>query len=461
MQLTNLPNDILLDIMDLLPCAYAMKVACHSLLSLWKSTHLQVTEDGNEIPVPAEGSSGSMVRWLRYSGERFSWCPAVDQRPRTIILQVNGWMERWNLCKLLLSCHSSLERLVMRSSATIQNTTLSAVCNVLSGLPHLQTLEVRFVHTHLADAACTDVANSIALMYKLSRLSLVLPMNSVTIMGLHRLISGVLQAPLRELIIDVSGNWIRGTEYGKELARLSQMTALRVLRLTFGGWGVRKQFGLEHLAMFSSLTNLRELALTIVGARVTCDFFKKAMSGVASLPGLESLHLDLIASDVGQQCHRGLSMLRACRSLQTLVLSLGCPSERLLAALGAIQYASNLRRAMIILDQRSQAFTENHAQQLVRFTPRRCCVQFQIQNATVSNMNTVFNILVLGFHSMRCMQVLFLDCHMSMGCMPVYPDPWHVYRLKEHHWLLRKACDADCGCCLAVPPDCCWFLGHV
>ena len=160
-------------------------------------------------------------------------------------------------------------------------------------------------------------------MYKLSRLSLVLPMNSVTIMGLHRLISGVLQAPLRELIIDVSGNWIRGTEYGKELARLSQMTQLRVLRLTFGGWGVRKQFGLENLAMFSSLTNLRELALTIVGARVTCDFFKKAMSGVASLPCLESLHLDLIASDVGQQCHRGLSMLRACRSLQTLGLSLG------------------------------------------------------------------------------------------------------------------------------------------
>ena len=110
MHLTDLPNDILLDIMDLLPCSYTMKVACHSLLSLWRSTHLRVTEDGNEIPVPGEGSSGSMVRWLRYSGERFAWCPSVDQRPRTVILQVNGWMERWNLCKpgyILVDPHSS------------------------------------------------------------------------------------------------------------------------------------------------------------------------------------------------------------------------------------------------------------------------------------------------------------------------------------------------------------------
>ena len=61
-------------------------------------------EDANGNPVTRFGTVGGdpVVRHLHYTGEKFGWHGCMSQmQPESVALQVNGWHERWNLCKLL------------------------------------------------------------------------------------------------------------------------------------------------------------------------------------------------------------------------------------------------------------------------------------------------------------------------------------------------------------------------
>ena len=440
MHLLCLPSDILLDVMDVLSYCSVMRLVCKQLYTLWHNSHVHITEDASGTPVIGSPISSASVRWLRCTGERFQWVPQMVLCPRVLTLHINGWMERWNLCKLLNAYSSSVDRLILRSTATIGPTTFSAICVHLATMLSLRTLELRVLHAHFGDLSCRDLADAVCGMSRLSRLMLVLPMNSITIAGLHNIISGLVKTSIRHLSLDVSGNWIRGTEYGKELGRISQLEQLRSLQLTFGGWGVRKQFGLEHLSTMSSMPALQDLSLTIVGARITCEFFKKAMMGIAIMPRLTCFHLDLSACEVGEQCHRGLALLRLAKRLEQISLCLSHPTERLLSAMGFIHFAPELKRIILVIDHRSQVFTEKHALEMSRCDSMRCSVTVRVQNAKITNTNAVMQRLMEGFASTPEVEVCFSDCILSVpkGVTDLHA-PWCLEHIKEGSYMMKKS----------------------
>ena len=465
MHILLLPIEILLDVMDWMTTSAILRVVCRQLHACWHSGHIAIMEDTHGVALARSPSlSVNMVRWLRYTGERFQWTPTLLCSPRTLVLQINSWMERWNLCRVLQSYKASVERLILRSTAHVHASTLSAMCTHIGSMEQLRSLELRVCHGHFGDACARDMASAIAEMSQLFYLSLDVPMNSITITGLQHIISGMIQGGsqhLRRLCLNISGNWIRGTDYGKELARLSQLKGLLSLQLTFGGWGVRKQFGLEHLAMLGNLPSLQELSITIVGARITCEFFKKAMLGVTSLPELKRLHLDLSASDVGEQCHRGLSVVRVCKRLQRLTVALSQPTERLLSALGAIQFAPTLDHLLLVLDHRSHVFTEKHACEIARYNHPGGSIRVHLHRAKIPNMDAVIECLVQGFTCMESTEVRFLDCIVSVPSRGMESwNGWKLSHLKEGLWILVKH-STNGSCSLAVPSGSPRIPGHV
>ena len=110
------------------------------------------------------------------------------------------------------------------------------------------------------------------------------------------------------------------------------------------GWVRRpKQFGLEQLAALGQARRLRDLSLCMTGARVTSDCFRQVIAGIVQIPVLRTLTLDLHTCDLGEQCNRGLGLLRTSTTLEVLDLRLRLSgSGRVLLALGAIRYAPRL-----------------------------------------------------------------------------------------------------------------------
>jgi hypothetical protein len=100
----------------------------------------------------------------------------------------------------------------------------------------------------LGDGFASHLRGALESAPNLSRIELRLSMNSVTVRGLTALVDGLLACHnLRELELDLCGNWIRGVEYGQQIGRLGRLLRIRRLTLCLGGWGVRKQFGLQYL----------------------------------------------------------------------------------------------------------------------------------------------------------------------------------------------------------------------
>ena len=70
----------------------------------------------------------------------------------------------------------------------------------------------------------TKLGGMVGTLSHLQRMSISIPMNSITIHGLGRFMDAILHAGarckgLREMFFDVSGNFIRGPDFGKELSR--------------------------------------------------------------------------------------------------------------------------------------------------------------------------------------------------------------------------------------------------
>jgi hypothetical protein len=79
---------------------------------------------------------------------------------------------------------------------------------------------------------------------------------------------------------------------------------------------------------------------------------------LASLPLLHTLELNVESCDVGDECRRGLALLRRSASLRRVSLRLGAPTARLLSALGAVRYVVELRFLDLCLDMRYQPLTD-------------------------------------------------------------------------------------------------------
>jgi hypothetical protein len=93
---------------------------------------------------------------------------------------------------------------------------------------------------------------------------------------------------------------------------------------------------------------------------VTSEYFKRSIQGIVALPRLQTLELNVEFSDVGEECYRGLCMLRRSNTIQRLRLHLGAPSPRLLAAFGAIRYIADLRVLTVLVDMRYQPVEPAH-----------------------------------------------------------------------------------------------------
>ena len=129
-------------------------------------------------------------------------------------------------------------RLAIHSSASVVPVhSLSAFCHHLMQACQLTSLDIRVLLGKVSDTSFTELGQACGRLTGLLRLSMHIPMNSVTIGGLRHFVDQIHRhTALRELSLDVSGNWIRGTDYGRELSRLMYLPRLRDLDLRFGGW---------------------------------------------------------------------------------------------------------------------------------------------------------------------------------------------------------------------------------
>ena len=159
-----------------------------------------------------------------------------------------------------------------------------------SAVESLRDVAVCTPSCRLTDTALRWITALLLTAPRCQRLALHLTMNGITVTGLHHLsetVGGL--HDLTDVSLDIRGNWMRGVEYGEALSVFVRAirSSLRTLHLAFGGWGVRKQFGLQHLAALSECVHLRELSLCVTGARITSDSFRRVVSGVVRLPNLQ------------------------------------------------------------------------------------------------------------------------------------------------------------------------------
>jgi hypothetical protein len=340
------PDDVLVLVMDFVQRALPLVCVSRRFAELWAAHHHHLSLRRLACP-PAQ------PLWLWAHGPPWPAPPPATARARALVLRVRLW--GGDVARLVTgSAGPALLRLALVSTpgTPVNEGAWLALC---AALPRtLRCLELRVAQGYLSDTAFAALGAAMGgRLPALVHATVAVPMNNVTLAGLRAFLDGAERAAcLTQLDLDVSGNLIRGVEYGAELARVARLPRLRVLSLTFGGWAVRKQFGLQALADLRHAHGLRSLSLAVVGARMTCDFFKKAVAGLVRLPGLERLTLDLARCDVGEQCHRALSLLRSAPVLRHLTLSLGAPAERLLLALGALRHMPCLRRLDLTIDHR-------------------------------------------------------------------------------------------------------------
>lgn len=334
-----LPDDVLVHVFDFLQTPWPLALVNRRLHELWSSN-------------AGGGWTGRSLLWLNVQVDPFTAlaAPVGLGAPRTLTLRVRHWGAQ--LGRTVSSVQHSLTRLVLTTAGAgilAREAALVAVCEALP--PTLRVLEVHLPDSRLGDGSLSAIGAAAAGPC-ITRAVVRVPINRITIAGLRAFAAHVCGAPaLHDLELDVSGNYIRGPEYGVQVARLAQPPALTDLAVTFGGWAMRKQFGLQALAGLADAVGLRRLALTLLGARVTCEAFKKAVFGIARLPRLESLELNLSHSDVGEQCNRGLALLRFTPSLRRVSVSLDCPSPRLLSALGGWRHVPTIEHIELNVDQ--------------------------------------------------------------------------------------------------------------
>ena len=333
MRLTDLPDDALLHVMHCLQSSL-LGFSCKQLHRVW-TTHclclpvspstsvqqalwvsLHVDRNSGGVLLPTVGGA-----WLTphtvvaCGGERLR----RGAPPRLPTVGPTGGRSVLPLCRAVRSLAGlHLRRLCLRKEAGavfLSDDILVNLSQVLAGTcQQLRTLEIHLPEADVSDLAFGTVGVCAGGLRALTRLSVRVPLNRITLAGLQRFVSGLLspgvrnhprgglerlgwvaagESGLRELDLDVCGNWIRGDPYGSVLSRVGELPQVRRLALAFGGWGVRKKFGLEALAALQVAKRLQSLSLTVVGARITCEFFRKAMGGIVLLPGLRRLSLDL------------------------------------------------------------------------------------------------------------------------------------------------------------------------
>lgn len=365
LMLLRLPDEVLIVVFDNLQIPIPV---CRRIHGLWV-THFLRTIDSRVLCRPPDGPCAA--RWGHMLIDRSVWQPTVNLANLvTLHLDVLQWADHQQpICRLLQSVSRvALRRLVLSMRATVPEPTLRSVCNqVACSLPALRCFEFRASQCNLSDAAFALLGRLLSELPQLARARIAVPMNSLTVLGLRRFMDGLHSDTLEDLDIDISGNWIRGADYGLEVARPAiSLPALRKFSITFGGWGVHKRFGLEHLARLGCAQHLRSLSVRILGARITSDSLKRALSGLSQLRHLEHLTVDLATCDVGEQCHRALVTLRSAIPIRSLVLSLDTPGERILGVIASLRYMPSLETLRLILDWRMQAFTDTHRELVER-----------------------------------------------------------------------------------------------
>ena len=355
----SLPNDRVLLVFDFLQCPQPLAAVARRYADAWRACYRRYPGGGT-----GPGADDAPPLWVRVRMDRCGgWLAPATSAPRTLFMDVVHWGgERLYPGRLLASTAHSLTRLALHSleRTFVQESMWHALCSALPA--RLRVVEVGVRQGRLSDGAFVALGAVLGTrLPELAHVRVAVPMNNITLAGLRGFVNGLQGAVgLRELELDVSGNLIRGVEYGGEVARLGRLPRLTALSVTFGGWAMRKQFGLQALADLQHASGLRRLALTIVGARITCDFFKKAIAGIVLLPRLEALTLDVARSDVGEQCQRALGQLRGSPTLRRLTLALGAPSERLLLALGVLRHAPRIEALDLSIDHRMHPLSPEH-----------------------------------------------------------------------------------------------------
>ena len=123
------------------------------------------------------------------------------------------------------------------------------------------------------------------------------------------------------------------------------------------------------------------------------------MRGIVLLPRLTNLSLNLVSCDVGEQCHRGLSLIRVMHRLERLQLYFGFPNPRVLSCIGAIQHAPSLQHLTVFMDHRTRELTPAHIQPMAQIERELRSLKIVIQNARVSVTHSavILDMLMLNF----------------------------------------------------------------
>jgi hypothetical protein len=295
--LLGLPDDVLLCVMELLAVPYALSATCTRTAQLWRGNYGTIRQQNAAPP-----------RFLRV---------ALRGTVRPTVLGVSLFSDVSGYRRALSRIDPSrLRHLIVRLNDG--GSGVLVACRFAQQCGALCSFKVTAHMCHISDATFTCIP--LSLSPSLSSLCIRVPMNSLTLAGLSSFVDGLLRhgSSLRSVELDVSGNWIRGTEYGGQLARVAGLPNLLQLGLTFGGQAAgrgsvrglppvgvcvvrngarrcaprrRRQFGLQDLSLLATAHTLRRLTLHIIGAKLTSNFFKRALLGVVSLPRLEELSL--------------------------------------------------------------------------------------------------------------------------------------------------------------------------
>jgi hypothetical protein len=168
-------------------------------------------------------------RWMRIAGAYAPVLGAVvgEAIPRTV------WFDNVFPLRCALSLAGSVRRLVVAGS--VPRTTEAALSAFLGGLRDaywfdLRSLEVRVPGINAGDGVAAALGGFLQAAPALNRLSLNLSMNALSIRGLTSVVDGVLACEeVRDLCLNVSGNWIRGVDYGRQISRLHALPCIEEL----------------------------------------------------------------------------------------------------------------------------------------------------------------------------------------------------------------------------------------
>jgi hypothetical protein len=208
-----LPLDVWVRVLDYLQHP-AVAVINRRLHGAWKQ---------NFSAGPATG------RWMRVTNGHMPVLgpPRGEAIPRTV------WFDNAFPLRCAMALSGGLRRMVL--GGTLPRTTDGALAAFLAGLrdvhwSQLRCLEVRIPGVNAGDTVAGLLAGVMGTAPALTRVHLNLSMNALSIRGLTSVVNGLLACPdVRDLCLNVSGNWIRGVEYGRQISRLHALPSLREL----------------------------------------------------------------------------------------------------------------------------------------------------------------------------------------------------------------------------------------